>query len=340
MSTARPFTVVAIIAAHNEADVIEHVVRDLIEQGVSVYFIDDDSTDGTREIVERYVGRGVLAVERLNGTTGVFELARILTRKTQLAQTLDADWFINHDADEFRESPWPGMPLREAVAAVGELGYNAIDFALLDFWPVDDGFRPGEDVRQHLRYFAYSQAYNRKQIRCWKRTSPVDLIASGGHEAAFEGRDVFPLQFLLRHYPIRSEAHGRRKIFAERRDRFAPEELQRGWHIQYREYAEGGSVLRPREALTLYDACLVRRALLPEAPAREWRLERARLEQALTVAQRALELLNDELDTTRQGLSSEAARLRQRITELEQSLSWRITAPFRGAMRWVTGREF
>src|SRR5579864_5919350 len=118
--------VVAIIAAFNEADIIGTVVADLLEQGIGVYFLDDGSTDGTVAAVEPYVGRGVVAVERLASANGHFDWERILRRKAQLARELDADWFIHHDADEFRESPWPHVRLADAIRIVDEMGYNAI----------------------------------------------------------------------------------------------------------------------------------------------------------------------------------------------------------------------
>jgi len=99
------FSVVAIIAAHNEADVIEHVVRDLVTQNIQVYFLDDGSTDATSLLVEHFVGHGVIAVERLSPpdqSAKSFDWAGILARKAQLSAELDADWFIHHDADEFR----------------------------------------------------------------------------------------------------------------------------------------------------------------------------------------------------------------------------------------------
>src|SRR5689334_15393955 len=104
------FRVVAIVAAYNEADIIAQVVADLIAQGVDVYVLDDGSTDGTAAAVERFVGRGVIAVEALRAhptaSAAPFDWTGILARKTALARAIDADWFIHHDADEFRESPW------------------------------------------------------------------------------------------------------------------------------------------------------------------------------------------------------------------------------------------
>src|SRR6476660_2964686 len=143
---AAEFSVVAIIAAYNEADIIGHVVGALIEQGVDVYFLDDGSTDGTVAAVEPYLGRGVLNIERRlaageDAALPAFEWERILRRKTQLATELDASWFIHHDADEFRESPWSHLSLKDAIRQVDELGFNAIDFTSLDFWPVHDRFR-------------------------------------------------------------------------------------------------------------------------------------------------------------------------------------------------------
>src|SRR5215831_7393855 len=91
------FSVVAIIAAHNEADVIGQVVADLIAQGVSVYVLDDDSTDETVGVVERFLGCGVVGIEHLKdtfqrGEPAGYEWERILRRKCQLASQLDADW--------------------------------------------------------------------------------------------------------------------------------------------------------------------------------------------------------------------------------------------------------
>jgi hypothetical protein len=266
-SVSSEFSVVALIAGYNEADIIGHVVGNLIDQGVGVYFLDDGSTDGTVDIVSQHLGRGVLAIEDLSKTfnefqAGSFKWEQILQRKAQLASQLDADWVMHHDADEFRESPWPHTSLLEGIRGVEALGFNAIDFQCLDFWPVHDRFRPGDDVREAFSFYAPAAAHDRLQIKCWKKTgTSVDLTASGGHEARFPGRKVFPVRFLLRHYPIRGQAHGERKVFEERRARFVESERARGWHLQYDDVHEGQSFIRDPSTLTQYKPEEVRIAL-------------------------------------------------------------------------------
>jgi Glycosyl transferase family 2 len=301
---ASGFSVVAIIAAYNEADIIDHVVSDLIVQGVDVYYLDDGSTDGTPEIVQRHLGRGVLAIEDLRETfkkdpSHGFEWERILRRKAELAQELNATWFIHHDADEFRESPWAGVPLGAAIERVDALGYSAIDFLCLDFRPVHDRFRPGEDVRRAFTFYTPCATYDRLQIRCWKKTEHfVDLASSGGHDAQFPGRRVFPIRFVLRHYPIRGQAHADRKVFGERRSRFQDRERQRGWHIQYDGFREGTRFILDPSTLIPYDPDEVR--------------------IGLTIRHRLVEELEGDLEETKSAVETLRSELHSRIEELDR----------------------
>jgi hypothetical protein len=373
---ASGFSVVAIIAAYNEADIIGHVVGDLIAQGVLVYFLDDGSTDGTLSTVEPLMGHGVIGVERLadtmpDRTPGAFEWERILRRKAQLATELDADWFIHHDADEFRESPWPRLSLCEAIRLVDRLGYTAIDSERLDFWPVDDGFRPGDDVRERLTQWSEPASYDRVQVRCWKKTgAAVDLDSTGGHEARFDGRRVFPIRFILRHYPVRGQRHGTQKVFAERRARFLPGEREKGWHVQYDGLADGTSFLRDPARLRQYDGDALRVALalrhrgvveLETALARS-RQQQVESAEALDVLAREVAQLRGAIDDAErraarageeagrleallQRSAEDAHRLREavdaatrHVQDLHDSLSWKVTAPARALHRMLTRR--
>jgi hypothetical protein len=314
------FSVIALICAYNEADIIGHVVADLIDQGVQVYFMDDGSTDGTVAAVERHLGHGVVGIERLaqagkDGATRDFDWERILVRKTELATTLDASWFIHHDADEFRESPWSHLSLRDAIQHVDALGYSAIDFVGLDFWPVHNQVRPGDDVRKTFNRYTEFAPHNRVQVRCWKKTSTLDLASSAGHEARFPGRRVFPLRFILRHYPIRGQTHGERKVFRERRNRFRQQERARGWHVQYDQMEEGASFLRDSSTLTAYDPEAVRLSLTlnPRYP--------EELEQALFAAQLEVAAHRSEIDAMRLEIRAASKHIERVTTERSADLA-------------------
>ena len=92
-------------------------------------------------------------------------------------------------------------------------------------------------------------------MNAWKNLGrPVNLAESGGHEVRFEERRIFPYKFLIKHYPIRSQAHGERKVFRERKLRWAAAERARGWHVQYDGMAYGHCFLKSPAGLCRFEA--------------------------------------------------------------------------------------
>lgn len=172
------------------------------------------------------------------------------------------------DADEFRESPFRRTTLSEGLKIVGTAyGYNAVNFELLNFRPVDNSFVSGEDVREYLTQYEPGDWFDSNQIKAWKKTSEkVDLVSTAGHNIQFANRMLFPVNFILRHYPIRSEQHGRKKVYADRIARFSKEERAVGWHVQYDDVvANKKSFLHDPTLLIPYDAAGVRVALFSKA---------------------------------------------------------------------------
>ena len=138
----------------------------------------------------------------------------------------------------------------------------------------------------------------------------MDLASTGGHDVQFPGRMVFPQRFILRHYPIRSQSHGDRKVFEQRLSRFLPEELKRGWHLQYAEMSEGTSFIRDPSTLTLYDPLAVRTDLA--------------LHRGVEAMSSAIDALRDEADRLRTEQScdqNEIARLAEEGARKDTALS-------------------
>ena len=113
--------IVAILATFNEARFIAGSIEHLREQGVDVHLIDNESTDATVAIAERYVGAGVIGIETLP-RAGASDLYARLMRKEELAQTLDADWLMHVDADEFHIAAAPRRSLAQAFAEADAAG--------------------------------------------------------------------------------------------------------------------------------------------------------------------------------------------------------------------------
>lgn len=252
------FRVVAIMTAYNEEDIIFPSVRRLAEAGIGVYLIDNWSTDRTVASVEPLLGKELIGMERFppEGSSDTYDWHRLLTRVEQLASTLRADWFIHHDVDEIREPPWSWLSLRDAIWYADRLGFNAIDHTVIDFRPVDNMYVHGSDFGEYFKYWEFGKRKGHfQQVKAWKNVGqPIKLAPSGGHEVAFEGRKIFPYKFLLRHYPVRSQMHGEKKVLSERRARFNEHERnQLGWHTQYNHIEMGHDFLRSQEELQFFD---------------------------------------------------------------------------------------
>lgn len=221
--------IVAIFTVYNERCFMPRVIRHLSEQGVVSYVIDNESTDGTREIAEGFLGRGVIGVETLP-RRGMFELETHLKRKEQLHHELGADWYIHHDADEIRQAPKPYGTLAEALRAVDGASYNAVDFHEFAFTPTGKNENyEHERYVEEMKYYCYMGRTTgaKYRINAWKNLNQkIDLASSAGHQVKFEGRRVYPQKFILRHYLALSYDHVLRK-YCHRK--FSESEVRKGW---------------------------------------------------------------------------------------------------------------
>jgi hypothetical protein len=152
-------------------------------------------------------------------------------------------------------APWPGLSYRDGLYLVDRAGFNCVDHTVIEFQPVDDGFTSGTDHEAHFRYFDFGKhPAHFQQRKAWKNCGrPVSMAPSGGHDLPFEGRRIYPFKFLLKHYPVRSQSHGEKKVFRERRARWNPEERAKGWHTHYDSVQDGHVFVRPPAEQTRFE---------------------------------------------------------------------------------------
>ncbi len=221
--------VVAIVQAYNEGRFIAGCIEHLRAQGVGVYLIDDASTDDTVAIAERYLGRGVIAIECLPPHE-VHDWGQICRRKEQLADSIDSDWLIHHDADEIRIAGTPRRSLAQALAECDEAGYNAVNFLEFTFVPTRES--PDHDhfdfQRTMSSYYAFAPRFPARLNAFKRQDGPVELAWSAGHQVRFDGLTMAPRSLYMRHYLFLSRRHAIEKYVHHRP--FARETIAAGWH--------------------------------------------------------------------------------------------------------------
>ena len=270
----------------------------------------------------------------------------MLKRKEELCRELNADWFIHHDADEIHESPWNGVRLRDAIYCVDWQGYNAIEFTLLMFPPVDDAYQPGSSLAEHFRHCEFGTEAQGQFLltRAWKATDSRAIISeSGGHCVEFPGRKVYPYNFLLRHYPIRSQSHGEKKLFQERQQRWNYAERKRVWHVHYDGFVPGARFLKNPKSLIEFNAdfyadYLVERLsgigiVLPEIAQLETLRKRAgqreQVVQTLSDQVQTVSAQNRALSARVQKLLTRVQTLSAELATVKSGKAWKIALIFR-----------
>jgi glycosyltransferase involved in cell wall biosynthesis len=223
-----PFRAVAILAVRNERHYIGRCLEHLQRQKMKVCIIDNDSTDGTSEIIQRFSRRLIIRYIRYP-YPGYYDWAGMLKLKQRVATNLGAHWYLHCDADEILEPPDQFSTLKDAFREIGRSGYNAVNFDEFVFLPSSNRERwEGRDYVSGMRHYYHFAPKELRLVRAWKNTGvEVDLASSGGHTPAFPDQKVFPQSFVLRHYIGLSLDYIKQK-YADRK--YAADEIAKGWH--------------------------------------------------------------------------------------------------------------
>jgi hypothetical protein len=78
----------------------------------------------------------------------------------------------------------------------------------------------------------------------------IKLAESGGHDAGFSGRKLFPVNFILRHYPVLSKKHAIEKYCKRKYDK---KETEINWHAKRSTVQENEIELPSRDVLKKYN---------------------------------------------------------------------------------------
>lgn len=248
--------ILAAVSTFNDEDIISQVLQHLLNQEVDVHVIDNWSTDNTAKFIEEFAKENpnrIFITKFPEKPSDKFMWKETLNLKATANINKDYDWIIHYDSDEIRISPWLNSNIQDSISFVDSLGFNAIDFTVLNFEATRDGFSNSDNPEEFFSHFDFGRnAGHTLQIKAWKNLKQeVDLSFHFGHEVLFEGRKVYPLNFLLKHYPLRSSTQSKRKIFEERKPRYN-NATEGGAHNHYNNITENSDFIKSEKDLFLY----------------------------------------------------------------------------------------
>jgi Glycosyl transferase family 2 len=266
---------VATVLARDEADVIDAQVAFHLNAGVDfVIATDNNSRDGTTEILEAYARDGCLHLIR-EPAEGLRQ-GEWVTRMARLAATeFGADWVINTDADEFW---WPrGGSLKEVLATVPQR-YGVVHAFWRCFVPRPDdqeSFAERMTIRlaQHAPINNPSSVY-RPVTKVLHRADPQVVVGRGNHGLVGSRLRALttwhPIEVL--HFPLRSRRQWLHKVKLQG-DAFTKhiERAGTGYHLTAYSALQGGRIDDQYRSLVVDDNA-VDRGLQDGTLARDTRL--------------------------------------------------------------------
>ena len=253
---------VVTVLARDEADVIDAQVAFHLNAGADfIIATDNNSQDGTTEILEAYARDGVLHLIR-EPAEGLRQ-GEWVTRMARLAATkYGADWVINSDADEFW---WPrGGSLKEVLVAVPDT-YGVVQAFWRSFVPrPDDGEFFADRMTARLSQHAPINdptSFYRPVVKVAHRADPEVTVARGNH--ALADSPLLPLTtwhpIEVLHFPLRSRAQWMRKV--ELQGEAFTKHIERsgtGYHLQGYDALQRGRIDQQHESLVVADEAVAR----------------------------------------------------------------------------------
>ncbi len=205
------------ILAKNEADVIEKNLIFHKRMGIDGFIVtDNNSSDGTTEILERYLKKGWIK-EIIYETSNVFTQVEWVDRMISIAKDkYKADWVVNADADEFWYSSKNDLKsdIKGARNNIFKVNiYNVLPENELCFF---DNVRL-INITQDLSTYNLSEfsMYGKQIPKVIHRTKGYRLITEGNHSVDMSfSNEILSKDVIIFHYSLRGEEHFKRKMIS------------------------------------------------------------------------------------------------------------------------------
>ncbi len=235
--------ITALLVIRDEEIYLNKCLDYLLDAGMQIVIIDNGSSDKSLEIIQSYIDEGKPIKVFDHPYEGYFNLEALLERLEEITEDIDTDWFLRTDADEIMEAPGQFSNLAEGIAHVDSQGYNTINFDELVFVPYKkEQSYIGKDYETEMKFYYFHEPSPLRLMRAWKKTKhKANFAAYAGHLTTFEGRNIYPENFILKHYIFLSYEYGLIKYTSQI---FTKKSIDKGWHSN-RYYLSSSSIILP-----------------------------------------------------------------------------------------------
>lgn len=207
--TSNPILIMTLLVK-NEEDILEESLRFHKAMGIDSFLItDNNSTDGTIEIIRKYQEKGWIKEVIFEKATNYNQKVWV-DRMIKLAKKkYHADWVINADADELWYSPTGDLKteLKTTKANVLKCSMKCIyPEAGKPFWEWNQTIRP---IINPLKYKAYNLSryslYLPQRGKVLHRTTSYIQISTGNHKVLMLPQNEKKSNICIYHYSVRDK---------------------------------------------------------------------------------------------------------------------------------------
>jgi len=199
-----------VLLCYNDADFLKICIDHLIDSGHDIVVWDHGSTDDTSKVLDSF---GNLFVERkfVPRSFDFYKLYPSMSQNLIDNYIKSYDWISWPDQDEILEGPNRSKTYSDYLDDVYEGGYDYICFNNINFWHTeDDDIAICDPVRRIKHYSIFPDCSPR--IRSWRACKTN--LRRFNHNAV--GRYKYPINFNLRHYPMRSNEQMMERLLVTR----------------------------------------------------------------------------------------------------------------------------
>ncbi len=228
----------------NEEKVLEHNILFHKAMGVDAFIItDNDSTDSTPQIIQKYVDKGWVVESIKDYGTGHLQKKKVDRMIWSAKRNHGADWVINGDGDEFWYSPKGDLKAEMMGGAniLRCLSVNVYPEDGIEFWECDKLIKPiAEQSQYNLSPFNIFRQYTYKVAHS---TSGYIKISMGNHKVMLLGQRKKISDITIFHYNILD-----RESFINKTTKSGPRPhlkknkkkgMSRHWRYFYELYTQG-----------------------------------------------------------------------------------------------------